>query len=108
LPQQLESLRARVISPRSPLVHAWGNPAVVLTCGVRPPAGYSATSSETTGVNGVSWFEQAGAKIVVWTALRPGTGHGQPVNVQLAVPTHYPGQGAFLVDLAQPLKSALP
>lgn len=108
LPQQLESLRARVINPRSPLVHAWGNPAVVLTCGVQPPAGYSATSSETTAVDGVTWFEQVGTKIVVWTAMRPGSGHDHTVNVQLQAPTHYQDQGTFLVDLAQPLKTALP
>jgi hypothetical protein len=108
LPQRMESLRPRVISPRSPLVHAWGSPPVVLTCGVATPAGYSATSSETTAVDGVRWFEQPGPKTVVWTALRPGDSRAQPVNVRLAVPTSYQAQGAFLVDLAQPLKTALP
>jgi hypothetical protein len=102
LPQRLESLQPRVISPRSPLVHAWGDPAIVLTCGVGIPAGYSPTSSATTAVNGVRWFQQPGAKTVVWTALRPG------VNVQLLVPTSYLDQGSFLVDLADPLKTALP
>jgi hypothetical protein len=107
LPQRLESLRPRVISPRSPLVHAWGSPAVILTCGVPSPPGYSPTSSETTAVNGVRWFEQPGSKTVIWTALRPGDGD-QTVNVALMVPTSYQAQGAFLVDLAQPLKTALP
>jgi Protein of unknown function (DUF3515) len=102
LPQRLESLRPRVISPRSPLVHAWGKPAVVLTCGVAKPAGYSATSSETTEVNGVEWFQQTTPTVVTWTAIRPGA------NVSLVVPTSYDGQGAFLVDLATPLKTALP
>jgi hypothetical protein len=108
LPQRLESLRPRVISPRSPLVHAWGSPAVILTCGVGPPAGYSAASSETTGVDGVQWFEQPGASTVTWTALRPGDEHGETIYLSLQVPTHYQGQGAFLVDLAAPLKTALP
>jgi hypothetical protein len=108
LPQRLESLRPRVISPRSPLVHAWGSPAVVLTCGVPLPVGYSPTSSETTAVNNVRWFEQRESDTVVWTALRPGGGHGQTINIQLKVPTSYDGQGAYLVDLATALKSALP
>jgi hypothetical protein len=102
LPEQLESLRPRVISPRSPLVHAWGDPAIVLSCGVGVPAGYSPTSSATTVVNGVRWFQQPGPKMVVWTALRPG------VNVRLVVPTSYLDQGSFLVDLAGPLTAALP
>jgi hypothetical protein len=108
VPQRLESLGPRVISPRSPLVHAWGSPAVVLTCGVARPAGYSPTSSETTEVDGVQWFEQPGSTVVTWTAVRPAAADGSPVYVALRVPTHYQGQGAFLVDLAGPLKTALP
>jgi hypothetical protein len=107
LPQQLESLRPRVITPRSPLVHVWGSPPVVLACGVEQPSGYSATSSETTVVDGVQWFEQPGSDTVVWTAIGRPTGSGPAVNVRLAVPTSYQGQGAFLVDLARPLKAAV-
>jgi Protein of unknown function (DUF3515) len=108
LPQRTEALRPRVISPRTPLAHAWGSPAVVLTCGVSRPAGYSPTSSETTDVNGVRWFQQPASKIITWTALRPGVVAGRPIYVELAVPTHYQAQGPFLIDLAQPLKTALP
>jgi hypothetical protein len=108
LPQHLEKLRPRVIKPRSPLVHAWGNPAVVLSCGVPIPAAYSPTSSETTVVDGVRWFEQPDSTTVVWTAIRPADVHGQATNVRLAVPASYDGQGAYLVDLAPALKSALP
>lgn len=97
-----------MITPRTPLVHVWGSPPVVLTCGVPIPAGYLPKSSETTAVNGVRWFEQAAADAVTWTALRPGPAAGQTIYVRLVVPTSYPGQGAFLVDLAGALKSALP
>jgi hypothetical protein len=98
-----------VISPRSGLVHAWGSPAVILTCGVPPPAGYSADSSETTEVDGVRWYQQQGKSIITWTALRPHAVGNDTVYVQLQVPTpHYEDQGSFLVDLAAPLKTALP
>jgi hypothetical protein len=97
-----------VITPRTPLVHVWGSPPIVLTCGVPPPAGYLPSSSQTTAVNSVRWFEQAGADTVIWTALRPGAAAGQTMYVRLEVPTSYPGQGAFLVDLADALKSGLP
>jgi hypothetical protein len=108
LPQRLEALRPRVTSPRSGLVHAWGSPAVILTCGVGAPAGYSPTSSETTAVDGVRWFQQTGSSLVTWTALRPGVHPKMTINVQLVVPTHYKAQGPFLIDLAKPLKQALP
>jgi Protein of unknown function (DUF3515) len=107
LPQKLESLRPRVISPRSPLVHAWGSPAVVLTCGSGQPAGYSATSSETTEVDGVRWFQQQSSSTITWTAVVKADVPGKMVYATLEVPTHYDAQGAFLVDLAAPLKTAL-
>jgi hypothetical protein len=106
LPHGLESLTPRVITPLTPVIHAWGNPAVILTCGVPVPTTYSPTSSETTEVDGVRWFEQPGSKLVVWTALLGSAKAGTAVNVRLEIPTHYQGQGAFLVDLAQPLKTA--
>jgi hypothetical protein len=108
LPQHLESLRPRVISPRSPLVHAWGSPAIVLTCGVNPPAGFSATSAESTSVDGVQWFEARGKATVTWTAIRAGVAGAEPVYLALEIPTHYESPGTFLVDLAQPLKTGLP
>ena len=108
LPQRLEGLKPRVISPRSNLVHAWGSPPVVLTCGVAQPAGYSASSSETTEVDGVRWFQQRAGSAVSWTALRPGVAAGTTIYLRLTVPKHYQGQGAFLVDLAVPLRHALP
>jgi hypothetical protein len=106
LPHSLESLTPRVISPVTPFVHAWGSPAVILTCGVPVPSTYSPRSSETTEVNGVRWFEQPGSDAVVWTGLLGSQKAGSAVNVRLEVPTHYQGQGAFLADLAQPLKAA--
>lgn len=107
LPGRLESLGSRVVEPHSPLTHAWGDPAVVLRCGVARPAGYSPKSSETTVVNGVTWFQQIGKDTVTWTALRPARSGVPEVDVALTIPTHYAEQGAFLVDLATPLKAAL-
>jgi hypothetical protein len=100
LPVKLEGLSSRVTRPPSPLTHAWGKPPVVLRCGVPRPAGIA--GAELTIVNGVRWFQQIGHKAVTWTALRPGA------DVAVTIPTSYQGQSAFLVDLAAPLKRALP
>lgn len=102
LPARLESLHSRVVDPKSSLTHAWGDPPVVLRCGVALPPGYSPTSTETASVNDVSWVQQINRKTVTWTAIRPG------VNVALTVPKSYVAQGAFLTDLAPVLKRALP
>jgi hypothetical protein len=100
LPTTLEGQRTRATEPRSPLTHAWGKAAVVLRCGVPRPAGIA--GAQIVIVNGVRWFKQSGQSSLTWTALRPG------IDVALTIPTSYDDQGAFLVDLASPLKRALP
>jgi hypothetical protein len=103
LPNLLENLQSRPSRPRSPLVHAWGNThPVVLRCGVPTPRGYSASSPQTADVNDVTWFQQIQGDHVVWTAIR------KAVNVELTVPTHYKGQGAFLVDVGNAISTSIP
>jgi hypothetical protein len=93
LPNQLDHLNSRLVSPRSPLVHAWGSRPVVLRCGVPTPAGYDPQSASTATVNGVAWFQQVHRETVVWTAVR------HTANIELTVPTSYDEQGSFLVEL---------
>ena len=103
LPNLLERLQSRPTRPRSPLVHAWGNThPVVLRCGVSTPAGFSDASPRTALVNKVTWFQQVEPGVVVWTAIRTR------VNVELRVPTHYQGQGAFLVDIGDAIAATIP
>lgn len=59
-------------------------------------------------MNGVRWFQVVGSKSVVWTAIRPGPSGSGSIYVELTVPTSYAAQDGFLVDLANPLKIALP
>ena len=103
LPNLLENLQSRRTSPRSSLVHAWGDKhPVVLRCGVPTPPGYSASSPSTTQVNGVTWFQQIEGTRVVWTAIR------SKADIELSVPTAYQGQGAFLVDVGSAIQASIP
>ena len=103
LPNLLENLQSRPTRPRSPLVHAWGNThPVVLRCGVPTPRGYSDSSPQTALVDKVTWFQQIEGEQVVWTAVRTH------INVELTVPTHYQGQGAFLLDVGSVIASTIP
>ncbi len=101
LPGRLEGHAIRVTTPKSPDVVAWGDPPIVLRCGVARPAGYDPNGSVAV-INGVSWWQQIGRNVVRWTAV------GRAAYVELAVPTSYAAQGVFLVDLADPVKKALP
>ena len=102
LPAKLEQLQSRVITPKSPLTHAWGKPPILLRCGVPQPGAYDPTSSQTAEVDGVSWFEELTGTGVRWTAIRPGA------DVELDVPKHYDVSGPYLVDLSGPITRALP
>jgi len=102
LPSILDGLHSRVVTPRSPLTHAWGKPPVILRCGVVKPRGYDPASTQVATVNGVAWFQQLSARSVHWTAVR------RTANLDVEVPTSYQAQGGFLVDLAAAIKASIP
>ena len=102
LPPTLHGQKSRVVRPRSPLVHAWGDPPIVMRCGVPRPAGYDPASAQTATVDGVSWFQHIESTQVRWTAIR------KTVNVELVVPRSYEAQGGFLVELGASIKKTIP
>jgi hypothetical protein len=55
LPDLVADLPTRPVEPKSDWTAAWGDPAIVLTCGGPPAADFKRTSTCTT-VNGVDWF----------------------------------------------------
>ena len=89
------------MEPKSPLVHAWGSPPIVLRCGVPQPADYDPGSPQTASVNGVIWFQDIGQTSVTWTAIR------HTADVELIVPMSYEAQGGFLVELSKALKQTI-
>jgi hypothetical protein len=107
LPDSLGGLKVRPTKPRSSLTHAWGSPAVTLSCGVPTPTGYRPDSSSTLSVDNVQWFEQVDKSFVTWTAVRPTPLSPTRIYVALTVPKKYAQGANFLTALAGPLKSTL-
>ena len=54
LPDRLDGQARRTTVPSSGLTAAWGDPAIILRCGVDVPAAYGPTAELST-VNGVDW-----------------------------------------------------
>jgi hypothetical protein len=80
LPAELVGESARRVESASPYVRAWGNPAVVMICGVDRPAKFVVGTS-VIQIDGVQWFvDTSDPKTVVWTAV------DRPVYVQVRVP----------------------
>ena len=104
LPQRLDTLDPRVVDPASPLVRAWGDPAVVLRCGVPVPAGYDPTAT-CLDVNGVGWYAERQDRGVRFTsrwstprievtvpaAYAPEAGWLSPISAELRRQLHHPG-----------------
>ena len=79
LPLELAGEPSRPVQSASPYAYAWGEPPVVLVCGVERPAALEPTSP-LIQINGVNWLvDTSDPDSVVWTAV------DRPVYVQVTV-----------------------
>ena len=100
LPLELAGERSRRVQSDTPYVYAWGDPAVVLRCGVERPAGWVVTASAIQ-INGVQWHVDTGQPgTTVWTAV------DRPVYVEVRLPSGV--DSAPVTALTVPLAEALP
>ena len=105
LPDTVAGELRRPVDPDDAPGAAWGDPPVVLTCGVGAPDDYQEAST-CISVRGVGWFATEDAledldSDVVLTALtvRP--------RVAVRVPPAHRGSDEVLTTLAKPLRKAL-
>ena len=103
LPDDLDGRDRRDTSPVSKRTAAWGQPPVVLRCGVGRPAGLTATS-QVLEVQDVEWFLTERPRAYVFTTV------GRRTYVELRVPRATPRTEATapLVDLAPAITATLP
>ncbi|MGY1987380.1 DUF3515 domain-containing protein [Blastococcus sp. SYSU DS0669] len=100
LPLELAGEPSRRVRSERANVYAWGEPPVVLTCGVERPAGWTVGASAIQ-INGVQWHvDTSDPEATVWTAV------DRPVYVEVRLP---PGvDSAPVTALTVPLAEALP
>lgn len=79
LPTQLGDRPARPVDSSSPYVVAWGEPAIVLRCGVARPPSFVATA-DVNEINTVVWFAERRGSTTAWTVV------DRPVYVEVLVP----------------------
>lgn len=98
LPAKLHGQSHRTTEPKSPMISAWGSPAIALRCGVaRPPA--MLPTSELVTINGISWFPQPGDRPTTFTAV------GRRAYVEVTVPAKYQPAGDVLIELTPAIKT---
>ncbi|MEU3617559.1 DUF3515 domain-containing protein [Streptomyces sp. NPDC006872] len=104
LPSTVDDQGRRDPSPASALTAGWGNPAIILRCGVERPEKMSDENADAVEVDGVGWLleEQDGGSFRFTTTLRRA-------YVEVTIPKDRTGDGmAPLVDVAASVKKAIP
>lgn len=101
LPDVVADQTRRDVTPDDGTTAAWGDPAIVLRCGVDKPQGFD-RFAECTVVNDVDWYVPD-----VW----PETGSlvfstvGRDVYVEVSLPVRYLPPAATMANLAKPITS---
>jgi Protein of unknown function (DUF3515) len=100
LPLDLAGERSRKVKSTSPFAYAWGDPPIVLVCGVDRPAGFVATSG-LIQIDAVQWYvDDSDRDTVVWTAV------DRSVYVQLSIPSSL--DSAAATELSTLIAQTLP
>ncbi|MGI8577223.1 MAG: DUF3515 domain-containing protein [Nocardioidaceae bacterium] len=97
LPDKVSGQDTRSVTPSDALAGAWGDPAIVLRCGVVKPAGLQPTSS-CAEIDNVGWFADKRSSDWLFTTI------GRSTYVQVSVPNSYQPASDALVDLAPVIK----
>ncbi len=99
LPLELAGEKSRRVDSDTVFAYAWGDPPVVLVCGVDRPAGWVLGASAIQ-INGVQWYvDTADPATTVWTTV------DRPVYVEISLPAGVDSAPvtALTVELAQVL-----
>ena len=100
LPLELAGEKSRPVKSNSPFAYAWGDPPVVLICGVDRPAGFVATSG-LIQIDAVQWYvDDSDPDTVVWTTV------DRSVYVQLSIPSSL--DSASATELSDIIAKVLP
>ncbi|MDQ1644627.1 MAG: hypothetical protein QOJ50_811 [Cryptosporangiaceae bacterium] len=103
LPRTLDGSVARPVTDAPDRVVAWGDPAIVLRCGVARPKEATAIAQEFV-INGVAWVYSDDHGTGVWTVTK------RTVYVEVRTPAKYHGSATQVIlnPLADPIAAALP
>jgi hypothetical protein len=100
LPLDLTGEQSRRVDSVSPYAYAWGDPAIVLICGVSRPSGWVVGESAIQ-INGVQWYvDTHDPETTVWTTV------DRSVYVEVRLPSSV--DSAPVTALTTQIAQALP
>ncbi|MEO8106444.1 MAG: DUF3515 domain-containing protein [Actinomycetes bacterium] len=101
LPDQIVGQESRTTSPDSAQTAAWGEPAIIMRCGVARPATLNASAQLIT-VDGVDWFAEELTAGYLFTAT------GRTAYVEVTVPDKYAPEIGPVTELSPLVANAVP
>lgn len=101
LPATVSGQDSQDTDPESSLSAAWGEPAIVLRCGVPRPAALE-PSSQLATVNGVDWFVEELTGGYLFTT------YGRQAYVEVSVPNDYAPEIGAVTELSAAVAEAVP
>ncbi|WP_165368080.1 DUF3515 domain-containing protein [Phytoactinopolyspora endophytica] len=101
LPETIGDAVRRDVDPDSVPAAAWGQPPIVLRCGVDLPAAYQ-LDAQLLDIDGVGWFAEEADGGTFFTATDRET------MVEVAVPDDYAPEGLILQDLSLTIAEHIP
>jgi hypothetical protein len=101
LPDTLSGQESQETDPESSLTAAWGEPAIIVRCGVQRPAALE-PSSQLTTVNGVDWFAEELTGGYLFTT------YGRQAYVEVTVPDDYAPEIGPVTELSAAVSDSVP
>ncbi|MWA13868.1 DUF3515 family protein [Streptomyces sp. BA2] len=104
LPKKVDGLGRVDPEPKSELTAGWGDPAIILRCGVAKPPKMNDPEADGVTADGVNWLieEQDDGSFRFTTTLRKA-------YVEITLPKERAGDGVSpLTDFAAPVKKTIP
>jgi hypothetical protein len=103
LPETVDGAGRRPTTPASPATAAWGEPPIVVRCGVARPAALTSTSV-LLEVEGIGWLPEPLAAGTLFTAVEfpdsePGQASVLPF-LEVAIPQEYQSPGGIIADIS--------
>ena len=105
VPEKVDDQERRKVEPDDAPAAAWGDPAIVVTCGVDMPDDFDRFSA-CEEVNGVGWYIPEEASLDQDADVQMTTiGFQPPVRIDL--PSEYRPPAAVLVEISDVVKATL-
>ncbi|MGW5364717.1 DUF3515 domain-containing protein [Actinopolymorpha pittospori] len=101
LPAKVLEQPSRPVQPEGALAATWGDPPILLRCGVPRPAKLRSNST-CLEVEGVGWFAEKAARGYIFTTV------GRSAYVEMSVPSAYEPPANALVDVGEAIRRTVP